>query len=390
MVWFELVGAMFSKIKTAIASAFNAACKVVAVISALSLGCGVATAQNSRLVYLPIIFHSEAQDIRTTACLQVNEHVYPKSAWWEKPISNASMAESAFKEVIAAIKRKDRAALFNLSDPVRGQDPKRFDEQATAFFQQFGTIDLVAVPRAYESDGLIVYFAELRSKGKILFAPFVFAYNADGSVKFLPYRTEQVTYFLVQDWFKAFWGPGKTEAPAYCADEVIKSATRRVSLVAKTDTSKQISHPGNLFFTGVSLDTPEELTGHAALIKLKFEELKSALPKGIDEFVRRLTPAGGTRLKNWFNSAGETERNAYKSAVTDQRAFFAIDAWPLIVLYTKSSSGAVQVMYFTANANNDLLWANSSHITVSDKVFKRGMVYNSALLAKPFSNTIIK
>jgi hypothetical protein len=50
----------------------------------------------------------------------------------------------------------------------------------------------------------------------------------------------------------------------------------------------------------------------------------------------------------------------------------------------------VQVMYFTVRSDNALLWTNSSHITVSDKIFKRGPLYNAASLPRPFSNVATK
>jgi hypothetical protein len=361
----------------------------MAIICLLCLEGGVVVAQDSHLVYLPMTFHAEGQAIRTTACLQVNELVYAQSASWEKLDHNKSGAELAFKAVIAAIKRRDRGALLNLSDPTHGRDPKRFDQQATAFFQQFAAIEFVTVPRAYELDGLVVFFAELRSKEHTFFAPFTFAYEADGTFGFLPYRTEQLSPQLVQDWFNAMWGPATTDTPTYCPGGSIKRATHRVSLGTSPGTSKEVWHPSYLFLTGAPLDTPGELVDLTVRIRSTMEGFTSAF-RGLDDFLKHMTPEGGNRVKNWFAAADQTERSKYESAIRDQRAFFVLDASPLMVVYTRSSVGVVQVMYFTVNANNDLLWTNSSHITLSDKVFKNGPLYDSALLAKPFSNIAIR
>ena len=155
-------------------------------VGLLALGCDVAGAETDRVAYVPMTFHTEARAIRTTACLQVTERVYARSPWWEDARGTADAQDRAFKAVIAAIKRKDRAALFQLSDPTQGRDPKRFDEQAEAFFRQFDVIELVAVPRAYAFDGLAVFFARFRYKGQTASVPFAFARAEDGSFGFLP------------------------------------------------------------------------------------------------------------------------------------------------------------------------------------------------------------
>src|SRR6478672_12323511 len=78
------------------------------------LGAGTAKAEDGKTVFVPVTFHAEAQDIRTSACLQVEEHIYTQPAWWEDSSGNATAEERAFKAVVAAILRKDRAALLKL------------------------------------------------------------------------------------------------------------------------------------------------------------------------------------------------------------------------------------------------------------------------------------
>ncbi len=350
-------------------------------------------AGNGRLAYLPTTFKAEGQAMRTTACLQVTERAYRQSAWWEDAGGNPDAPERAFKAVIAAIKRKDRAALLKLSDPTQGRDTKNFDEQAGAFFQQFGVIKLVAVPRAYEFDGLIVFFAKLQSGEQTAFVPFSFAYEEDGSFGFLPSRTRELTYQLVEDWFQTKWGPSATDNPTYCTDKDIKRATHRISLASSLSAARQAGHPSQLFLIGASLDTPGELAGLAAQVKSTIEKMKSALAsKGSDDLVQRLTPEAGNRLKQWLASANEIDRIRYKASVTQEtgQPFFFFDASPLVVVYTRSPDGGVHVMYFTFSAGNELLWTNSSYLTVSDKVFKTGPLRDAALPGKPFSSIAIK
>jgi hypothetical protein len=369
--------------------ALGAVYRLAAALSLLGLGCGAAAAQMSRTVYLPMTFHAEGRPLRTSACLQVIERAYPQSAWWNDLSGNATAAEHAFKAVVAAIKSRNRDALFNLSDPAQGRDPTRFDKQAGAFFEQFGALEMVAVPLAYEFDGLAVFFAKFRSGGRTFYAPLAFAYGADGKPGFLPYRTEQLTYFLVRDWFDAPWGPGSTDTASYCTDEEVKRTTFRVALAAVPPVESKQAPPSYLLFSGTSLDAPGKPTGLAARIKSASAELKISLAGRPEDVVKHMTPEGGNRLREWLATADESELRQYMSSITDRRPFFVIDASPLMVVYTKSSAGAINVMYFTTDGD-ELLWTNSSHITVSDKVFKRGPVYDSALSEKPFAGSAIK
>ncbi len=103
--------------------------------------------------------------------------------------------------MFAAIKRKDRAALAKLADPTQGEGTKDFDDQSIAFFQQFDALKIVAVPKAYEFDGLLVFFPKLEAGSKSFFAPFVFARQDDGSFGFLPARSKQPGLQIVADWF---------------------------------------------------------------------------------------------------------------------------------------------------------------------------------------------
>jgi len=374
----------------AIVRAFGLVRTLMLIVVGLSLGCGAAAAGPGHPAYLPMTFHAESQSIRTTACLQVVERTYPQSAWWEDTRSTLDAPERALQAVIAAIKRRDRTALYQHSHPTLGRDPKRFDDQAKAFFQQFEALELSAVPRAYEFDGLAVFFAKIRFKQQTFFAPFIFASEDDGSFGFLPYRTDTVTYQLVDDWFNSMWGPAATANPAYCTGEDIKRATHRVSLVPSSGTANWAGPRSSLFLVGASLDTPGRLATLVSRVSAAMRDLKSALAgRGIDDFAARLTPDGARRVKEWFATADQAERGRYQAAITGQQPFFLFDASPLVIVYTKSPVG-VRVMYFTFNAGNRLLWTNSSYITVADRVFDKGPLRDAAVLAQPFSSIALK
>jgi len=359
---------------------------VIAAGTIVALGCGVAAAQEVRTVHAPMTFDAEAGPLRTSACLQVTERVYPATAWWESPAVNASGPDRAFKSVIAAMKQKDRAALLKLTDPTQARETARFDQQANAFFRQFEVIQLLAVPRAYELDGLVVFFGQFRSATQTVFVPLVFAHAGDDSFVFLPSRSKQMTLSLVEDWF-APSGKG-TDTPSYCTEAEIKRATHRVALGAST------WRPSALLLTGAPFDAPggqSPVSASAAQVKSTIDQMKAAL-RGTDvnEFYKYLTPEGADRLRKWFEAAQQTDRDQYKSAFVDQQPFFVFDESPLIVVYIKTRTSGIQVLYFTKTTDNRLLWTNSSNITVSDQVFKQGPLFAASASPQPFSTVVIK
>jgi hypothetical protein len=137
------------------------------------------------------------------------------------------------------------------------------------------------------------------------------------------------------------------------------------------------------------VDAAGELAGLATRVKTTFAEMKAALVKpGIDAFAKHLTAGGADRLKQWYSSAQGNERDQYKSAIGDQTPFFLFDLGPVVVVYTRSSTRDVQVMYFTYTASNELAWTNASYITTADDVFKQGPLFEAASTEKPFSRFV--
>ena len=65
------------------------------------------------------------------------------------------------------------------------------------------------------------------------------------------------------------------------------------------------------------------------------------------------------------------------------------DESPLIVVYTKTKTGQVQVLYFTAS-DRGLRWTNSAYVTTADGAFKQGPMLAAAAAAKPFSAMAVK
>ena len=367
---------------------------MVAAIVYLGLGCDVALAAESRVAYLAMMFPAESHSIRTTACLQVTERLYAQSKWWENTSGNADASERAFKAVIAAIARNDRDALLKLSDPAERADLKSFDAQAGAFFQQFKAgFELVDVPRGYEFDGLSVYFAIIRFKDETAAVPFMFAAQDDGAFGFLPSkkgRLNQSTFVLVQDWMNAGWGSRAAGSPTYCTDAAVARATHRFPVSASSGTTRPVRQPTYLLITGASLDAPGARAGLGPRITSAVERLKSALASGAEDAAKLMASEGANSLTKWYGSATREERVRYQATITAQSPFFFFDASPLLVVYTRSPGDSIQVLYFTIGPGNELLWTNSSYITVADKVFKSDASYDSARLKPAFSNRVTK
>ena len=360
--------------------------KLLAVV--LGIVCPFVAAEPGRSIYVPISFHSGSGVIPTTVCLQVTELVGGQVT---EGSNGTVAAEAALKSVIAAIKRKDRDALLRLADSKQGRDPKRFDEQATAYFRQFEMIELLGVSRAYELDGLVVLFASLRFKENSFFAPFVFTNGDSGSVGFLPYRTDLLSYQLLEDWLFAKWGPANVETPTYCSKQAIERATHRVAVVPPIGTTLHVLHPSYLFLTGVLLESPGEFNSLALQIQSFIKVLDAAVSSDrMDNFYSLLDSGDGKSARAWYLAADGAERSKFKEAIREQRAFFFFDASPLLIVYTKTSAGNVQTMYLTFDSKHDLRWANSARVTLADRVFKRGALHDASMAGKPFSGVALK
>src|SRR5881397_3316440 len=77
------------------------------------------------------------------------------------------------------------------------------------------------------------------------------------------------------------------------------------------------------------------------------DRMKAALRVGdVDAFANDMTPEGGGRLKQWFATAPQNERDHYKTAFVEQQPFFVFDESPLLVVYVRTAQRDVQVLYF--------------------------------------------
>jgi hypothetical protein len=329
------------------------------------------------VAYLPLTFVSDTGPIQTKACLQVTERIYPETKTWQGFGPSADGPEKAMESLIAVFKRKDREALWQMSDAVLGRDPKQFDDQANAYFSQFETAEIASIPRAYEFAGFVVFFARLHWTGQTFSSAFIFHRGKDGAFGFLPYRTNDLTFQLVREWFDTPWGPGKAAEPSHCSTETVSHLNLRVP----TSTSIVTPVP-YLYLKGAPVAESNLLAG----VNATLQGMKKALADDdwIDPFSAYLAPAGSVRLKEWYRTADQRDKRMYKQHITEQEPFFIFDASPLVVVYTRTPSRLVQVMYFLASGNH-LVWTNATRATVVDKLFKSGPLFEAAMLDKPFN-----
>jgi hypothetical protein len=360
----------------------------LAVLTILFLRCAPVSAATGREAYIPLSFHAEDDEWKTSACLLVHERIYPASTEaWRGFSQPSDPAERAFEAVFAAIKAKDRDTLMKTIDPGVRASIKNYDEESKGLFSQFETIQLVSVKRAYEFDGLVVFFGAFKSGAREAFAPMVFARQADGSFGFLPYRSKLVTYTLAKDWFDAKWGPSNSDSPAYCTPQQVAAATHKFRIAEPAAQSWQ---PSTLYLSGAAFGKAGRFATTVAGIKTWFAGVKTALQADqIGDITSFYTPHGGSRLKDWYAGASAAERKVYSQSIVGQQPFFMFDLSSVLIVYTKSDAGVVQTTYL-ATGGAKLLWTNSATITNTDDVFKRGVLFAAASTKAPFAVGEIK
>ena len=357
----------------------------VAVALAL-LVCSPVRAQQAETVMTPLSFHGESGKIPIGACLQVKARTYPETPWWLST-SKATAAEKALGAVLTALKTKNKKALLELSEPPSPKTAKEFDSQVDVLTQQLAALNVTGIRRAYEFDGLLVFDVRLQAAaggGATIAAPFTFVLGSTGTAKYLPVRPESVTFALVQD----LLGRDPAAGASVCSD--LKSRfTHRVAL-GTPPPGASTSSPSAFFLVGFPIEgAPAPAKELAQKTVASFQELGKAAAAGPDTLAARMGSESADRLKKWWATAKEDERAKYVSTLKDATPFFVFDAAPLLVVYTKSPSGSVDVVYFLRQGGG-LVWANAYRVTVSDRVFKAGPLFDAAKLSSPFSTFLLK
>jgi hypothetical protein len=252
--------------------------------------------------------------------------------------------------------------------------------------QQLALLNVTSIRRAYEFDGLLVFDVKVQAAagGSTIAAPFSFVLASDGSAKYLPIRPEGVTFALAQD----LLGRDPAADASVCSD--LKGRfTHRASIAAPRPGASTAS-PSAVYLVGAPIagasGPAKELTQSA---QTAFTALAKLASGGADALAARMTSESAARLKKWWTTATEEERAKYISTIKDATPFFVFDAAPILVVYTKSPGSTVDVVYFLRQGGG-LVWTNAYRVTVSDRVFKAGPLFEAAKQSSPFSTFLLK
>ena len=344
--------------------------------------------EEPRQVYLRVVFNAEGKLRPTSGCFNAIERVYSRSRWWSEAGAEPGSSEDAFYRVIKAFKAKDRDGLRNLSDP-SSREPKVFDAQADAFFQQFGALELSAIPRSIQVESLTVFLLTVVFQGHATSAPMVFRKGGNGQNWFLPDKSKSLAYSLARDWLDAMQQAEISDS-LYCQQSAIAQATHRIPL--GSDPAVPEKDKSFLYVKGVPANAPA--VGQPDIrnsVDAALQTVKTALSSYQGTvLLSPIANVGAKRLKDWWEKASATERSNYVQSVVSQRAVFVFDLSPLLVLYSQSENGIPRVMYFVPDQNNRLMWTNSSYGTTVDRIFKDGVLYDAARATPPFGALALK
>lgn len=359
-------------------------------LALLSLHSGT-WAGEERDVELSLIFDQEGIEIKTSACIRVREKVYGAAGVpWPKFRAEAQTEpETLLTETFAAIQNKDIVRMKELLHP---QAIQEFQEQASAIFPIFEGLQLGDVWGYYRFADRLGFFFQVNPTGKPFFTDFAFVRDETGNFRFLGDMIRSLTLQSVSDWFQSDWGPAKIRPPVYCTPSLLKRMTHKVRLDRELD--KRLDHeshpldsPAELLLIGRNFtDTDIENQPYAAL-RDKILALKNALRADqLGEYFDGFTERGRKRVEAWFLGAQEEERRKYVESFLAQEPFYVFNADPLFVVYTRTESSVIQVLYFVRDKNGQFRWANAAYATIYDTIFKSRRFAEAASEEKPFDN----
>ena len=330
----------------------------------LSAPAASAEPSSSQFAYLPLAFHAEGEPIRTAACLEVR-HLGPETQF--------GGYGTRLDALVDAMEQGDRERLLALSHPVLGRDPDRFASQATAFIQQFKALELADVRWAFEFAGFVVFVAEVVYGAKSALVPFVFAHQEDGTIGFLPYRSDDLRFRTFIWWLDMVrTTPSEAFAP-FCRQDTVARATHRIPVP-----DGPFARPAYVLLSGTPIGTDAPQPAQSRGIRAKLAGIQRLLADGRLEALRQhMTAKGWRHLNRWYDDASEDERARYARTIAEQEPVVVFDAHPLSIIYTKTPTGAVGVLYFIRDDTGALVWANANHVSYIDEIFKTGPLYTA-------------
>jgi hypothetical protein len=342
---------------------------------------GLLAAATAKLVHIPLTFHAESKPIVTTTCLGVLERAYPanQTGEWTTFGPQSDAAERTLESTIAAFRAKSKEVLARLTDGP-SLPASEFDKQAAIFFSQFDRLQLLDIPRAYELEDFVVFFGIFRLNAKV--TPATLIVRTSPQPRFLLKRSQAASIELVTDWFGREWIGNGSSNLQYCSATALAGLTQRLPLPQVRTRAPEIH------FRGVpgSASAQTAMEAKAALNGIT----KAVSATNVKLLLPFMAPEGARRLSEWYETASNDEKAVYLNSLAGLEPIALVDAGALQVIYVQKDKNPVQVMYFVKDAGGSFRWTNSSHVTVSDLIYKNKVMLDSATNKVPFESLRIK
>ena len=343
-------------------------------------------AEEEKLVDAPVIFSRHGIKMKTSACLQFKEKDYSSehSSWERFKIMTPNSPEKALVETITAMQQKDGVRLKELSHPLFGRDPQKFGKQLPAYFSQLELIQIDDVKSYLKFDNLVVFFVQFSYKDKFYFASFSFMYDEYGNLGFLPYRSESLASDLAEDWFQSDWGPAQSQSPSYCEPLLLKEMTHNIVL----EEGNHSDSVAILQLMGSNLaDTNKIKEPYSGLLD-QIKYMKEALASGqMEEYFNGFTEDAKKQNRDWFLAEKEERLRAqYIENFLTQEPFYVFNADPILVVYFRTKSSSVKVLYFMRQEEYRFKLVEESIGSPFDQIFKGKRFVEAAKQEKPFDS----
>jgi hypothetical protein len=318
--------------------------------------------------YGAFIFMTEEGDLRTSACLSIDE-VPPQAGF--------GGIEPVFSALLKAFKAKDETAYDAITVPEQSSKGKKCPSTMKEFFAQFEGVTPQRIDHVYEFEDLTLVDAVLRMPDRDVTFAFAFERSTDGKLLYAPCAERTPFYAAVRTWLSD--PRAGDEFSPRCSPEVVEHATHRVPF------SSDPARAGALLLRGAPIDDPGDLRATAAKVTVAVKAIeRAAAARDVRALQKQMAEKGGEDMVKSLSQASPKDRAAYADALTGLEPFFVFDASPLVIAYVRQK-GAIRTMYFIPGSGGRLIWTNGTLFTETDGLFKRGPLDQSASLPKPFS-----
>ena len=322
--------------------------------------------------YGTLMFHAEVGDVRTSACLSLDE--IPAQSGYDG-------VELVFDSLIEAFKSKDDKAYNALTIAEQSGAGTKCPHTMKEFFSRFEDVALQRIDHVYAFDNVVLVDTVLRMSERDVTLAFGFEHTSEGKLEYAPCPDRTPFHAAVRSWLS---DPrvGEEFNPQ-CPSDVVERATHRIPFGADP------ARPGALLLRGAPVNEPGDLRDTAARVAAALKSIERAVAANDMRGLQKHMAKKGREVAEWWPTATPQERARYSASLTGVEPFFIFDASPLVIGYVRQG-GVIQVMYFVSGADGRLIWTNSTLFTHADGLFKRGPLSESAAALNPFSNYRVK